>query len=463
VLLTITTTTAPATDLGYLLAKNPGRTHSFELTFGTAHVFYPEATPERCTAALLVDIDAVGLVRGRPRNEDAPLAAYVNDRPYAASSFLSVAISRVFGTALGGRSRERQELADTPISLVATLHALPCRGGTGVVHRLFGPLGYTVEVEQLPLDPAFPGWGASRLHDVTLTGTCRLADLLTHIYVLVPVLDDQKHYWVGDDEIGKLLAHGEGWLAAHPERELIVERSLKHRGHLIRGALAQLLDEDAVEPPDEVEADAGEDALERGLSLNNQRLATVHRILSEAGAMTVADLGCGEGKLVGRLSRSSKFQRVLGVDVSVRTLERARQRLNPERMPAKIAERVTLLHGSAIYRDARLADLDAICLVEVIEHLDEDRLPALEAAVFGAARPRLVIVTTPNADYNARFENLPTGRFRHADHRFEWSREEFAAWAEGVATRQGYTVRFEPIGPVDEALGAPTQMGVFSR
>src|SRR5918997_46018 len=110
-LLTITNTRAPATDLGYLLHKNPARCQYFELPFGTAHVFYPEVSERRCMVAMLLEIDPVGLVRGERRT----LTEYVNDRPYAASSFLSVAISRVFGTAMHGRSKERPELALTPL------------------------------------------------------------------------------------------------------------------------------------------------------------------------------------------------------------------------------------------------------------------------------------------------------------------------------------------------------------
>ncbi|MEZ4234987.1 MAG: 3' terminal RNA ribose 2'-O-methyltransferase Hen1, partial [Myxococcota bacterium] len=441
---------------------NPARTHAVDVPAGRAHVFFPEATPERCTAALLVEVDAVGLVRGARQADDAPLAQYVNDRPYAASSFLSVALSRVFQTALAGRSRERQALADAAIPLSATLHAVPCRGGEAVVRRLFEPLGYEVTAEALPLDPAFPAWGPSRLHDLTLVRTGRLAELLTHLYVLVPVLDDHKHYWVGPDEVDKLLARGEGWLGEHPERELIVERALKHRGALVRDALDRLRDDDGVDDAPDHEA-GGEEALERPLSLNEQRLDAVVEALRAAGAATVADLGCGEGKLLARLVRDAQFTRVLGIDVSVRALERARRRLDPERLPARVAERLTLAQGSATYRDARLGDVDAICLVEVIEHVELDRLPAVEQAVFAAAQPRVVVVTTPNAEYNVRFDGLAAGALRHTDHRFEWTRAELEGWAGAVAARHGYRVRFAPIGPVDPEVGAPTQLAVFER
>ncbi|HLO85153.1 MAG TPA: 3' terminal RNA ribose 2'-O-methyltransferase Hen1, partial [Nostocaceae cyanobacterium] len=196
-LLTITTTHSPATELGYLLHKHPDRCHSLSLSFGQAQVFYPEANDERCTVALLLDVDPVKLVRGK----GATLEQYVSDRPYVASSFMSVAIAQVFSTALGGRSKDRPELAQTPLPLVAKLSVLPCRGGEGFLRQLFEPLGYTVHAQGHVLDAEFPDWGNSRYFTVELHHTITLSDLLSHLYVLIPVLDDDKHYWVNDDEI----------------------------------------------------------------------------------------------------------------------------------------------------------------------------------------------------------------------------------------------------------------------
>ncbi|MDP9353246.1 MAG: 3' terminal RNA ribose 2'-O-methyltransferase Hen1, partial [Chloroflexota bacterium] len=247
-LLTITTTNQPATDLGYLLSKHPDRVQSFGLAFGKAHVFYPEATPERCTAALLLDVDPIGLVRGKPGSEGASLEQYVNDRPYVASSLLSVALSDVFRSAMAGRSKEREALAQSPIPLQARLAVVPCRGGEAFLRRLFEPLGYAVSAERRPLDERFPEWGESPYFTVTLEATCRLSELLTHLYVLVPVLDDEKHYYVGDEEVEKLLRRGDGWLGAHPERELIVQRYLKHQKNLARTALSRLMQEEGADP-----------------------------------------------------------------------------------------------------------------------------------------------------------------------------------------------------------------------
>jgi 3' terminal RNA ribose 2'-O-methyltransferase Hen1 len=462
-LLTITTTHAPATDLGYLLHKNPARAQSFPLSFGQAHVFYPQATAESCTAALLLDVDPVGLVRQRrgPSGEGGRLDQYVNDRPYVASSFLSVAIAQVYGSALAGRCKDRPALADTAIPLRARLAVLPCRGGEILLRRLFEPLGYDVTARRHPLDERFPEWGEGPYFTVELSSCRRLHELLSHLYVLVPVLDNDKHYWVAQDEVEKLLRHGEGWLAAHPEREQIARRYLKHQSRLTRSALSRLVEEE--EDPDAAEEtrDQEEEAVERRISLNEQRLTAVAAALRESGARRVLDLGCGEGKLIRRLLDDAAFTEIVGVDVSVRALEVARERLG--RLPEKRAERVRLLHGSLTYRDRRLAGHDAAAVVEVIEHLDPPRLTAFERVLFEFARPAAVVLTTPNAEYNVRFEGLPAGKFRHRDHRFEWTRAEFRSWAEAAGQRFGYNVRFAPVGPEDEALGPPTQMAVFTR
>jgi len=281
--LTITTTHVPATDLGYLLHKNPERVHSFSASFGRIYVFYPEARAERCTAALLLDVDPIALIRGQRGQGNAGFALeqYVNDRPYVASSLLSVSISDVFSTAMGGRSKDRPELAEASIPLEATLTVVPCRGGEGLLHRLFEHLGYAVEVAGHALDTAFPEWGPSPYYTLTLRATTRLRDLLAHlyVYVLVPVLDDDKHYWVGDDEVAKLLRHGEGWLAAHPERELIAARYLKHRRSLAAAALERLADPDALDPDAAAEEhEREEETVERPMNLHAQRLSAVKAV-----------------------------------------------------------------------------------------------------------------------------------------------------------------------------------------
>jgi 3' terminal RNA ribose 2'-O-methyltransferase Hen1 len=462
-LLTLSTNRRPATDLGFLLHKHPGRFQSFDLSFGRAHVFYPEAADDRCTAGLLLEVDPVGIVRGKKPDQSFLLGQYVNDRPYTASSFLSVAISQVLGSALQGACKARPDLPAAPLPLTASLDVLPVRGGEKFLRAVFDPLGYEVEATRHPLDERFPDWGDSPYFSVTLRHNVLLSALLSHLYVLVPVLAGHKHYFVGEDEVDKLIDKGAGWLAAHPEREEIARRYLRHQPSLYRQALARLVQEEALAEADEDDAPAAppEDVLETPLSLNDRRLAAVAAALTATGARRVLDLGCGEGKLIRELLTHPRFEEIVGVDVSLRSLEVAERRLKLDRLPAAQAGRVTLLHGSLLYRDRRLAGFDAAAVVEVVEHLDPPRLAAFERVVFEFARPGTVVLTTPNREYNAVWETLPAGQFRHPDHRFEWTREEFRTWAEGVAARFGYAVTVHPVGPEHESLGPPTQMAVF--
>jgi 3' terminal RNA ribose 2'-O-methyltransferase Hen1 len=468
-LVTISSTQSPATDLGFLLHKNPGRVHERELSFGMARVLYPDATDERCTAALIVDIDPVELVRGRlgrPRGSGFALSRYVNDRPYAASSFLAVALNKMFGTAMTGRSKDRPELAGQALDFEVHLPVLPAREGETLVRGLFEPLGYAVSAVEIPLDVAFPGWGASRYLDVRLTGRVLVKDLLEHLFVLLPVLDDDKHYWVGDDEVEKLLRRGGDWLVAHPQRDLITRRYLRHDRRLARDALVQLVaaDDSAVDPDAAAEAhDVEEAEIERPARLQDVRLAAVAAALEEAGARRIIDLGCGQGSLVRVLLQCAWVDVVVGVDVSWRSLEVAARRLRIDEMPPRQRSRVDLWHGALTYRDKRLRAFDAAAVVEVIEHLDPPRLAAFERVLFGDARPATVVVTTPNVECNALFDGLPAGTLRHRDHRFEWTRAEFATWSDRVSAAHGYTVTASGIGPIDDVLGSPTQMAVFRR
>jgi 3' terminal RNA ribose 2'-O-methyltransferase Hen1 len=462
-LLTITTTHHPATDLGYLLHKNPEKLHTFELSFGKAHVFYPEAGTDRCTVAVLLDVDPVGLVRGKRGYEGGALDQYVNDRPYVLSSFMSVALGRVFGTAMTGRSKGRQDLAEQKIPLEAVLPVVSSRDDE-LLRELFEPLGYKVGTAGHRLDEKFPEWGESPYFTVELEGEVRLRDLLRHLYVLIPVLDAEKHYWVGKDEVEKLLRKGEGWLAAHPHKEAIVKRYLPRQKQLAREALARLTEEDNPDPDAAQEAQAEEETkIEEPMRLWQQRMGAVAAVLKSTGAKRVIDLGCGEGKLLRALLDEKSLTEIVGMDVSFRSLEIASRRLRLERMPTRQKERLKLIHGSLMYRDQRLSGFDAATVVEVIEHLDPPRLAAFERVLFESARPANIIVTTPNAEYNVKFETLPAGKFRHKDHRFEWTRAEFQQWAHGVAGRFGYSARFLPVGEEDPQVGAPTQMGVFTR
>jgi 3' terminal RNA ribose 2'-O-methyltransferase Hen1 len=464
VLLTLSTTHVPATDLGFLLHKNPARAQRVEVSTGSAHVFYPEAGENRCTAALLLEVDPVGLVRtARSNGDDGALAQYVNDRPYAASSLLAVALGKAFSSARRGVSKERPDLVDAPLPLEVHVPALSCRGGPDVARRFFEPLGWQVEAAPIPLDPTRPEWGDSRYVDLRLTGTLRVADAVNHLYVALPVLDDAKHYWVGSDEVEKLLRAGSGWLAGHPDRDLITRRYLGHRAALTRSAIQRLAEVDDAEPEVLDDAVGPADEADRPVPLALQRHGAVLAALRSAGAQRVVDLGCGAGALLPTLLAERSFTEVVGADVSARALEVAARRLRLDTLPERQRARIALLQSGLTYTDARLRGYDAAVLMEVVEHLDLDRLPALEHAVFGAAAPTTVVVTTPNVEHNVRYPHLPAGTFRHRDHRFEWTRAEFTAWASAVGARHGYGVRFVAVGVDDPEVGPPTQMAVFTR
>ncbi|MDO4544956.1 MAG: 3' terminal RNA ribose 2'-O-methyltransferase Hen1 [Bacillota bacterium] len=453
-------------NMGYLLHKNPYRAQQFELNFGKVYVFYPEISDAQTTAALVLDIDPIALAKGKQGSNGQGLFSYVNDRPYVASSFMSTALAKVFGTAMSGRCDKMQELADTPLDLKATIHMLPCRGTPDFAKEVFEPLGYETSYRTTILDEKFPEWEDSTYIDLTISGKVTLATLLNHLYVLIPAFDKQKHYWVGSDEIDKLVKHGEGWLLNHPARNRIVNRYFAKRrslAHIARNRLIEM--EEEVElglDEDEIENQVEISNKERRISLNEMRLEAVKNAVIESGASSVIDLGCGDGKLIKLLLEEPQIKKITGVDVVVSILERAKSRLHYDRLPPFKKEKLSIMQASLIYKDGRFCGYDAACLVEVIEHIDSQRLSALERIIFEYAAPETVIVTTPNREYNANYEWI-RDKLRHDDHRFEWSRKEFEAWTRHICTSFGYTVETNGIGEMDEKVGTPTQMGVFTK
>ena len=457
--LSITTTQHPATNLGYLLHKHPDKVQTFSTAGGKAHVFFPEASDERCTAVLLLDIDPVELVRSlKVPGESRSLQHYVNDRPYVASSFTSSAISNVYSSALNGRCEDKPEWLNIPLALEAKIPVLKVKGGQGLLERIFQPLGYTLKAERLPLDEQFPEWGESNYFALTLTHNIPLQTLLQHLYVLLPVFDAERHFYVASGDIEILLKKGETWLKDHPEREFIIRRYLNNNASLSKLAMRRFLEEEepAVSEPDLTI----EEVQEERINLHQQRLNAAFEVLKSSGTKSVLDLGCGEGRLLKMLLREGQFTRIVGVDVSFYSLQVATRRLYLKEMTPKQKERIELLQSALTYRDRRLVGFDAAALIEVIEHLDLERLPALERAVFEFARPKTVVITTPNREYNANYA-MPEDKLRHRDHRFEWTRHEFAEWVNQVSEKFGYGASIEGVGEEDPAFGAASQMAVF--
>jgi len=453
-LLSITTTRRPASDLSYLLHKHPDKVQQVEISAGIAHIFYPEISDDRCTISLLLDIDPIGLVRrSGPAGNEFALEQYVNDRPYVASSFMSAALIKAFSTAMNGRCKDKPELVAEPMPLEVEIAVLPVRGGDELLRTLFEPLGYTIDAQRHPVDPNFPEWGDSRYYTVRLGNTITVQQLLSHLYILIPVCDNDKHYWVGQQEISKLLEKGKEWLSTHPARELITLRYLKHQKSLVNQALETLLQDDGVD--DEAAPE------ERSLRAHDLRLMAVRNELLKTGAHTVVDLGCGEGRLIKLLLPEKQFEKIVGMDVNFKSLEIAKDKLKMDRLSPHQQDRIQLIQGSLTYRDQRIEGFEAAALVEVIEHLDEPRLAALERTVFKYAHPGTVIITTPNAEYNKLFEDHEEGKMRHSDHRFEWTRSEFETWGLRIAEEYNYSVSFQPLGEEAPEVGALSQMAVF--
>jgi 3' terminal RNA ribose 2'-O-methyltransferase Hen1 len=454
-LLEINTTYKPATDLGFLLHKHPDKLQTVELSAGNAHIFYPEADENSCTACLLLDINPVDLVRGN-RGRNAFLQEhYVNDRPYTSNSFLSTAIVKAFGSAINGTCHTKPELALTAIPLKAKIHSLKVDCDKESINKLFEPLGYKFSYETIQLDNSFPSWGESKVVNVTVEKTTTLKEFLSQLYVFMTVLDNDRHYWISRNDIDVLIRRGENWLENHPLKDWITKRYLKNLRTLTNQALLQLADESelAEEQP----------TLERKVNLHQQRLNKAFDLLKSSGAESVLDIGCGEGKLLKLFLKEGQFKKIAGMDVSFGELQKAEENLYLDQASPAMRERIEIFQGSVTYKDERLKGFEAIALVEVIEHLDEERLPTMEKVVFGFAKPNTIVLSTPNAEYNVVYEKLEAETFRHDDHRFEWTRKEFADWCNKICNEFNYEVEIFPVGQEEENIGAPSQLAMFNR
>ena len=425
----------------------------------------------------MVEIDPIKLTKRGSNNNPLPeeaLQDYVNDRPYAASSHLVVAMADVFSSAMAGRCKERPELPKTVLPLVVKVATVPCRHGDELIHRMFAPLEYQVETEPIPLDDQFPDWGNSKYYNLTLTADKMVQDLLRQLYVLIPVLDNSKHYWIGDDEVDKLMRMADGWLDTHPERDIITRRYLRHRRNLVEKAnnaidQAQEDDDNAQDTSTEAATlpaqrrEPTEADIEKPMRLSTMRINAVTEALAKCGATDVVDLDCGEGQLLEHLIKEPRFNRILGAEVSRFAISSAERKLRLNSMSPEQRKRIEIIQSSLIYRDERIHGFQAAVAMEVIEHIDPPKLTAFAQVVLGEAQPGTLVVTTPNVEYNALFTMLRSSGLRHRDHRFEWTREQFQQWATQNANLYGYQVHIEGIGNEDPQHGQPTQMAIFTK
>ncbi len=457
--LNIKTTGENANNLGFLLHKHPSRYQTETLPYGTVHMFYPEISKELCSFVMFVEINSIALARTTKDNYSATfkLGHYVNDRPYVASSFLTTVISKFLGSALNGKCNKHPNLVEEQFSLEIEVSVVKSIKGKLQIANFFEPLGYKVSVEEKQLDSSNLNWGVSSYFNLKLEhNSITISDLLSHLYVLLPVLDNNKHYYVSEDEVEKLLNKGETWLKNHPAKELITKKYLKFKKSYTQLALEQLSEEIITETNN-----ISQQTDIKKTSLHQIRLETVVETFKALHVKTIVDLGCGEGKLLKLLLKEAQFQNILGMDISYRSLEIAKKRLYWDTLSEYQKQKIKLIHGSLNYKDQRISGFEGAALVEVIEHLDKPRLESLEQVVFKYAKPQYIIVTTPNREYNVLFEGLKEGQMRHQDHRFEWTRKEFEMWGSRIAETFNYEVTYKPLGEINEQYGGPSQMAIF--
>jgi 3' terminal RNA ribose 2'-O-methyltransferase Hen1 len=465
VYLSIATTRQSATDLGFLLYKHPDRVFRSDASRNSkmsAVGFYPEAADERCEFCLIVEVDPVERVRGA--SWGAGIAQYVEPLPFLASSYMSQALSLCLRSAMNGivtsknASEEKRLQAAAVEKWPLEITVSPLRTSPALISRMFEPLGWDVSLHSVPLDiPGMTSEEARRctdLHTLTIRGEATLQDALTHLYVLLPALDPARHYFYGEDEVQKLLDKSQNWLEQHPARELIVGRYLSKSRELRETALQQIAG-------DEDETAEDETATSEPGTAHDERHLKIIEIIRNAGDVSVVDLGCGEGKLLSRLAKLPGKLQITGVEPAMRDLEKAQRNLS--RNPGKqVDPRIKLKHGSILYADEQLKGFDIAILSEVIEHIDPDRLDHAERCVFGFMQPRKVVVTTPNASFNAMFD-LEEGQFRHRDHRFEWTESEARTWSDRICRDYGYSCELGGAGGYDPECGHLSHFIVFEK
>lgn len=462
-LLTITTENERAEELSYLLHKSPDKLQSFDITGGKAHVFYPEYTKTKCSVSLLLEIDTIELIRNiRLPDNGFMLKNYINDRPYVASSFTSHSIATVFSSAMNGKCSLKPELIEVEMSFEVNISLLKIKGGNSEwINRIFVPLGYEVEYKRHVLNENFPKWGESNYYSLKLKNKLTLQKLLSQLYVLLPVFDYEKHYFISTNEIDKLLEKGRDWLITHPEKEMITKRYLNNLKKYYNPALERLKDDNEEDIYQEDLEKLNEAEIEKKLSLNKQRLKAVFDKVKDSGFNSIMDLGCGEGKLLKMLLKDSKFSKITGMDVSFSELQKAKDNLYYDNLSDKQKERINLFQGSLIYKDERLKNHQIATVIEVIEHIELDMLRSFEKILFSYLEPQMIVITTPNSEYNKKYEKLSQESFRHHDHRFEWNRKEFLEWLNYIKDKYNYGFEVFEIGDIDKELGSPTQMAVL--
>ena len=444
--LTIKATGENVKVISHLLAKNPNNIYERKNKGHFIRLFYSTFTETELDVTIFVTPDPLALIKHTSNAYD--IVHYINDREFAVSSIFTSLIRSALGTALNGQPKEEYaKWVDTPFMFQFSFGPVVSSLSDAEIQGLFEPLGYQVDIEYGETDYSFQLKAKSTARFLTISGAVTLQKALQQLFVLIPVMDNYKHYFIDESEVEKIQRYGEGWLDTHPEREFIIRKALRFK------EIYSLMKENT-----EIEE---EEKIPKSPRLNELRYDKIIETINDLPTKkSVVDFGSGEGKLAACLGFVVGVQEILAVEPSERETLKAVKRFEKIRSKEEFVEPTTMW-GSLFYYDERLENKDVIILCEVIEHIDEERLGKAMHLIVNNYKPQALIITTPNQEYNAVYDM--TDAKRHLDHRFEWTREEFEKSCEDWNHLGNYNLEFEGIGEAHEVYGHPTQMCKFVR
>lgn len=431
--------------ISYLLSKNPSNLYERNHKGHLVRLFYSKFTETELEVTIFVTPDPIELIKNNSNSYD--ITHYINDREFAVSSIFCSFIRSALGTALNGQPKEEHiKWVDHPFPFTFEFGPVVSTLTDEKLMNLFEPIGYEVTINRPEIEYSIPIKTKSSARYISIKGMKTLQEGLRHLFVLIPVIDNYKHYFIDEKEIEKLERYGEGWLEQHPLRDLIYRQALRFKEiySLVENSSK---DEKKIEPVKKVR-------------LNELRYEKIVNTVSEMKPRSVVDFGSGEGKLSVQLGFVEGITEILAVEPSESASLKALERFNKVKNKEKFVN-PELLWGSLFYYDERLKDKDVIILCEVIEHIDESRLPKAMDTLLHDYQPGALIITTPNRDYNELYDMEE--HLRHNDHRFEWTRAEFRQWCTERNHGNDYELLFDGIGEEHASQGFPTQMCVFKR
>ncbi|WP_307473343.1 methyltransferase domain-containing protein [Cytobacillus purgationiresistens] len=424
--------------LSHLLAKNPENLYERNHKGHIIRLFYDRFTDNEVEATIYAVPDPIVLTRDRANTYD--ITHYINDREFAVSSIFLSFIRSALSTGLNGLPKdEYREWVDHEFDYTFSFGPVSTSLKEKELEGLFGPLGFELSF-------MYP-YGKGSPHYLVLKGKTTLQRGLRQLYVLIPVIDNYKHYYIDEKEREKLERYGEGWLSTHPQKSFIIQKALRFK------ELFAKMEESNINPKPVPSKDK--------VSLNVQRYERIIQIINAAeDKESIVDFGSGEGKLSTKLGFVNGVKEILAVEPSERETLKASKRFNEAASHNQFNMPQTIW-GSLFYYDERLKHKDVMILCEVIEHIDIDRLKKVMDTILGQYQPKLLIITTPNSEYNERYD---LGQhYRHEDHRFELTRTEFTSWCHERSHGYPYLCSISGIGDEDEKFGSPTQICVFER